>query len=95
MGLRPTWISALDRGTTKICCFLARSEKNIPKFFCSVSDGVNMDEVESSLSAAVSSAEKMARRRIDHVLVNILVNISCGPLHSSKIEMIEICVSLA
>ncbi len=96
MGLRTTWISALDIGTTKICCFIARSEKNRLNVVgighgrsLGVRNGVviSMEEVESSIRAAVASAEQMARRRIDQVLVNI----SCGQLHSSKIE---ICVSL-
>ncbi|WP_413206183.1 cell division protein FtsA [Rhodospirillum sp. A1_3_36] len=86
-------ITALDVGTTKIACFIAREEEDGHLRVLGVghhrSKGMrngqvaNMDEVELSIRAAVDSAEQMANERISDVVVNI----SGGHPHSTRVEV--------
>ncbi|KAF0146578.1 MAG: cell division protein FtsA [Rhodospirillaceae bacterium] len=90
--LRTGLIAALDVGTTKVCCFIARAEEDVLKVVgighqrsLGLRNGVviDMDEVEASIRAAVAAAEQMAGERINRVVVNV----SGGRPHSSKIEV--------
>ncbi|MBK1663980.1 cell division protein FtsA [Rhodospirillum rubrum] len=86
-------ITALDVGTTKIACFIAREEEDGALRVLGVghhrSRGMrngqvaNMDEVELSVRAAVDAAEQMANERISTVVVNV----SGGQPHSTRVEV--------
>ncbi|HEB79474.1 MAG TPA: cell division protein FtsA, partial [Rhodospirillales bacterium] len=78
-------IAALDVGTTKVCCFIARpegpkGELRVVGVGHHISEGlrcgevVNMDAAERSIRASVEDAEKMAGENIRQVIVNL----SCG-----------------
>lgn len=76
-------IAALDVGSTKICCFVARVENGTARVVGighQVSRGVrngtivDMEEAESSILGAVSAAEAMAGETLHAVVVNV----SCG-----------------
>ncbi|MBF0375563.1 MAG: cell division protein FtsA [Alphaproteobacteria bacterium] len=79
--LRSGLIAALDVGTTKVCCFIARGQDDgtlkILGIGHQLSRGirggavVDMDEAEHSIRAAVDAAEQMAGERIDEVVVNV------------------------
>ncbi|MFQ5535006.1 MAG: cell division protein FtsA [Sphingomonadales bacterium] len=74
-------IAALDVGTSKICCFIARVDAaggiNVIGIGHQVSDGiragvvVDIDAVETSVRAAVDGAERMAGQTIGRVFVNL------------------------
>ena len=78
--LRSGAVAALDVGTTKVCCFIARSdESNLPRIVGighQVANGVrnggvvDMDRAEASIRAAVNAAEQMAGVTVRQVLVN-------------------------
>lgn len=86
-------IAALDVGTTKVCCFIARAEESRSLKVVGIghhrSKGlrggtvIDMDAAESSIRAAVEAAEQMAGERIDQVVVNV----SGGKPRSSKVEV--------
>ena len=73
--------AALDVGTSKIACFIARlddqSQPQVIGIGHQLSEGVrgglvaDMDAVQRSVSAAVATAEQMAGEDIDRVIVNI------------------------
>jgi len=78
--LRSGVIAALDVGTTKICCFVARVENGVPRVIGighQVSRGVrsgaivNMEDAERSILNAVSAAETMAGETLHAVVVNL------------------------
>ncbi len=79
--MRNGLIGALDVGSTKVCCFVARMQDDgTPKIVGighQVARGVrggavvDMEELEHSIRATVDAAEKMAEERIGAVLVNI------------------------
>lgn len=90
--LRAGLIAALDVGTTKVCCFIARGEENTLKVIgighhrsLGLRNGtvIDMDEAESSIRVAVDTAEQVASERIDRVVVNV----SGGRPRSSKIDV--------
>lgn len=91
--LRTGLIAALDVGTTKVCCFIAKADENGSLRVVGIghhrSQGlrngavVDMDEAESSIRAAVDAAEQMAGERIEKVVVNI----SGGKPRSSKVDV--------
>ncbi len=90
-------IAALDVGTSKVCCFIARltdSGVRIIGIGHQVSTGikagavVDMEETEVSIRAAVDSAERMAGVPIDQVYVNL----TTGDLRS---EAVSVDVSVA
>jgi cell division protein FtsA len=74
-------IAALDIGTSKVCCFIARREKGeAPKVIGighNMSKGLqsgsiaNLDAAQEVVLAAVNAAEKMAGHTIDSVIVNL------------------------
>ena len=74
-------IAALDIGTTKNCCFIARhggeEGPQIVGIGHQLSHGVrsgaivDMDAAESSVRATVETAEQMAGENIDQVIVNL------------------------
>lgn len=83
-GLSPTRngvIAALDLGSSKVCCFIARLDaEQRPKIIGigqQMSHGikagtvVDMEAAEDSILAAIHAAEQMAGETIDRVLVNL------------------------
>ncbi|MAU40599.1 MAG: cell division protein FtsA [Kordiimonas sp.] len=79
---RDSTIAALDIGTTKVCCFIARVEDGqepcVIGIGHQVSQGlkagavVDMAETETSIRAAVDAAERMAKGEpISHIYVNV------------------------
>lgn len=79
--MRNGLIAALDVGTTKVCCFIARTQEDgtlrVLGVGHQVSRGmrggavVDMDEAETSIRAAVDAAEQMASERVHEVVVNL------------------------
>ncbi|MGE0259112.1 MAG: cell division protein FtsA [Alphaproteobacteria bacterium] len=76
---RGSIIAAIDIGTTKICCFVARVE-NEPRIMGvgqQIARGVrggtiiDLEAVGASISGAVHAAEEMAGQRIDRAVVNL------------------------
>ena len=74
-------IAALDIGSSKICCLIAKVEDNgrpsVIGIGHQLSRGVrggamvNMDEAELAILTAVHAAEKMSAETIDEVVVNL------------------------
>lgn len=74
-------IAALDLGSSKVCCFIARIQDDQPPRIIGIgqqmSHGmkagtlVDMDAAEDSILAAIHAAEQMAGETIDRVLVNL------------------------
>jgi cell division protein FtsA len=82
LGRRPrgSLIAALDIGTTKICCFIARVETDRPRILGighQVSRGVrngaivDLDSAGTSILSAVHAAEEMAGETIQQVIANL------------------------
>lgn len=79
--IRNGLIAALDVGTTKVCCFIARVQEDgglrVLGVGHQVSRGirngavVDMDQAETSIRAAVDTAEQLAAERIREVIVNL------------------------
>ncbi|MTJ82067.1 MAG: cell division protein FtsA [Telmatospirillum sp.] len=79
--LRHGLIAALDVGTTKVCCFIARTTDDgnlrVVGIGHQLSRGmrngavVDMEEAETAIRAAVDAAEQMAEDRVREVLVNV------------------------
>lgn len=90
-------IAALDVGTTKVCCFIARVDDEDRIHMRGVGHQaargmragsiIDMDDVEASVANAVNAAEEMAGEQIDRVLVNV----SCG-YPASRTIGIEIAI---
>lgn len=78
--LRSGTVAALDVGTTKVCCFIARTDgDSLPRIVGighQVAKGVrnggiiDMDRAEASIRAAVHAAEQMAGMTVRQVLIN-------------------------
>ena len=91
--MRSGLIAALDVGTTKVCCFIARAQESgdlrVLGIGHQVSRGmrggavVDMDEAETAIRAAVDAAEQMANERIREVVVNL----SGGAPHSTNLKV--------
>ena len=74
-------IAALDVGTTKVCCFIARANDDgslkVLGIGHQLSRGmrngavVDMDEAETAIRATVDAAEQMAEERIREVILNV------------------------
>ena len=85
-------VVALDVGSTKVCCFIARvdgdNKINILGMGNRVSKGmqngtiVDMEQVEASIKSVVESAESMAGETV----TDVLVNLSAGQPRSKVIE---------
>src|ERR1700722_18850435 len=88
-------IAALDIGSSKIVCFIARADKDGPPRVIGIghqlSEGVrngavaNIDALQRSISQAVATAEQMAGGNIERVTVNV-----AGPLLLSQSVTIEL-----
>ncbi|RAU22916.1 cell division protein FtsA [Paramagnetospirillum kuznetsovii] len=81
MATRNGLIAAVDVGTTKVCCFIARvQDDGAPRIVGighqlarGMRNGavVDMEELETSIRASVDAAEEMAGERIRTVAINI------------------------
>jgi len=79
--MRSGLITALDVGSTKVCCFMARvQDDGVPRIIgighqlargMRAGAVVDMEELEHSIRAAVEAAEDMAGERVKSVLVNV------------------------
>lgn len=98
--MREQIIAALDIGTSKICCFIARiregeSRPRVIGIGHQISRGlksgtvVDMEETETSIRAAVDAAERMAGGSPIH---DVYVNISAGK-PQSRIFSVEVDVA--
>jgi cell division protein FtsA len=90
-------IAALDVGTTKVCCFIAKANDDglrVLGIGHQVSLGmrngavVDMEAAETSVRAAVDAAEQMAEDRIREVVVNV-----SGGLPVSSNVTVEVAVN--
>jgi cell division protein FtsA len=88
-------VAALDIGSSKIACFIARADKDGPPRVIGIghqlSEGIrngsvaNIDALQKSISLAVATAEQMAGDNIERVTVNI-----AGPLLVSTTANVEL-----
>ncbi|HUC11566.1 MAG TPA: cell division protein FtsA [Stellaceae bacterium] len=94
---RGSLIAALDIGTTKVCCFIARSAPEQPRVIGighQVSRGlrngvvIDLDAAGNSVAGAVHAAEEMAGETIQHVVANL-----SGGFTASRIVKAEIGVA--
>ena len=94
---RGSLIAALDIGTTKICCFIARVESDKPRVLGighQISRGVrngsiiDLEASAASVLTAVHAAEEMAGETIERVVVNL-----SGGFSASRIVKAEIGIA--
>lgn len=94
---RGSLVAALDIGTTKVCCFIARVEPEGPKVVGighQVSRGlrngaiIDLEAAGGSVAAAVHAAEEMAGETIQQVVTNL-----SGGFAASRIIKAEIGVA--
>jgi len=94
---RGSLITALDIGTTKVCCFIARVEDDIPRVLGighQISRGVrnggiiDLEATGTSVMNAVHAAEEMAGETIQRVVANL-----SGGFSASRIIKAEIGVT--
>lgn len=95
--IRHGTIAALDVGTTKVCCFIARTEASgrlrITGFGHQAAHGmragaiVDMERAADSVMNTVHAAEQMAGDQIESVIVNV----SCGH-PSSRTIAVEVSI---
>ncbi len=81
-------IAALDVGSSKIACFIARAEEDeqlrVVGIGHQLSEGVrgglisDMDAVQNAIRAAVGTAEQMAGENIERVIVNVAAPLLCS-----------------
>lgn len=81
MATRNGLIAAVDVGTTKVCCFIARVQDDGGPRIIGIGHQlargmrngavVDMEELETSIRASVDAAEEMAKDRIRAVAINI------------------------
>ncbi|MGB8274296.1 MAG: cell division protein FtsA [Alphaproteobacteria bacterium] len=96
MRSRHNLIAALDVGSTKVCCFVAKPERELRVigFGHHASRGIkggtiaNMEQAEASVVSAVHAAEQMAGETIHSVLVNL-----SGGLLASDMRSIEVSIA--
>ncbi len=89
MKTRRDLIAALDVGTTKVCCFAARTQPELSVIGIGhhASSGlrsgtiVDMDAARDSIVRAVHAAEQMAEETVR----NVIVNVSSGGLSSQTL----------
>jgi cell division protein FtsA len=93
---RGTLIAAIDIGTSKVCCFIARREQTGPRILGighQVSRGVragqivDLDAAATSMLNAVHAAEQMAGETITDVVLNL-----SGGFPPSRIVPVEIAL---
>ena len=89
-------VAALDVGTTKVCCFIAKLEAKEPRIVGighQVSRGVkngvivDLDAASHSILTAVHAAEQMAGEEIAEIVVNISGAIGASRLVKAEIAM--------
>jgi cell division protein FtsA len=94
---RGSLVAAVDIGTSKICCFIARVEAEGPRIIGighQVARGVrgglvvNLEAAGDSIGNAVHAAEQMAGERIERVVVN-----QSGGFSASRIVQAEIGIA--
>jgi cell division protein FtsA len=94
---RGSLVAALDIGTTKVCCLIARVEPEIPRVLGighQISRGVkgglivDLEAAGTSVVNAVHAAEQMAGEEIERVVVNL-----SGGFSASRIVKAEIGVA--
>jgi cell division protein FtsA len=87
-------VAAIDVGTTKVCCFIARPDGDRPRIIGighQISRGVkngtivDIDAASHSIATAVNAAEQMAGEQIEEVVVNLSGGI--GPSRLVKAEI--------
>lgn len=90
-------IAAIDIGSTKIACFVAKVENGTPRVVGighQVSQGVkagtiiDMDAAESAILTAVSAAEQMAGETLQSVSVNV-----CGGYPNSRTVAVDVAIA--
>ncbi len=90
-------VGAIDIGTTKVCCFIARCKGNRPQIVGighQISRGVrngiivDIDAASHSVLTAVHAAEQMAGETLDEVVVNL-----SGGLAASRLVRAEIALN--
>jgi len=97
-GTRNGLITAIDIGSTKVACFIAREKSDgsaeVIGIGHQVSNGlrngniVDMDRVEGSIRSAVEAAEKMAGENVREVMVGI-----AGGVPDSKLISFDVAIS--
>ena len=97
-AMRDKFVAALDVGTSKVCCFIARLNDEgglrVVGIGHQISTGlragavIDMEETETSIRAAVDAAERMAGGPVGEIWVNM----SAGDLRS---EGVAVDVSIA
>lgn len=89
-------VAAVDIGTTKVCCFIARLEGNQPRIVGighQVSRGVkngvivDLDAASHSIATAVNAAEQMAGEQISEVVVNLSGGFGASRLVKAEIAL--------
>jgi cell division protein FtsA len=89
-------VAAVDIGSTKVCCFIARSDGAIPRIVGighQVSRGVrsgaivDLEAASASILAAVHAAEQMAGEEIAEVVVNLSGGFTASRLVKAEIAM--------
>ena len=97
MAARNGLIAALDVGTTKVACFIARADDSGPRIVGighqlarGMRNGavVDMEELETSIRAAVDAAEDMAGERVRAVVLNV-----SGGLPASANVRVEVAMN--
>jgi len=90
-------VAAVDVGTTKVCCFIARPEGDQPRVIGighQISRGVkngaivDIEAASHSIATAVNAAEQMAGEQIEEVVVNL-----SGGIGPSRLVKAEIAVN--
>ena len=89
-------VAAVDIGTTKVCCFIARLEGDQPRIVGighQVSRGVkngvivDLDAASHSIATAVNAAEQMAGEQISEVVVNLSGGFGASRLVKAEIAL--------
>lgn len=94
---RLTTVAALDIGSSKVCCIIAKISRdkkiNIVGYGYNASKGIkngfitDINQATLSICNAVESAEQMANERIDRVIVNVSGDKTKSIIKSSSIQI--------
>ena len=92
---RGSMIAAIDIGTTKMCCFIARADSHprIVGIGHQIAHGVrggtiiDLDAAGHSLGAAVHAAEEMAGETIDRAVVNLSGGYAASRIVKAEIDI--------
>ena len=94
--IRNGLIAALDVGSSKVCCLIARQDGGVLRVVGSghqVSKGIrngliaNMEQAEGSILAAIQAAEDMAKDTLKQVVVNVSGNHLASHLVSMEVPI--------